>query len=141
MWIGSWGSEAGLRRVARLGDGWLASAYNTTPDQVQSARSRLDSELKRRGKDPGDFPCSLATMWTYVTENESVRQKHLEALARMLNRPLETLAAQVLIGPPEACAAKIRAYQAAGVANLFIWPLADETRQLEIFASQVRPLL
>jgi alkanesulfonate monooxygenase SsuD/methylene tetrahydromethanopterin reductase-like flavin-dependent oxidoreductase (luciferase family) len=31
IWIGSWGSEAGLRRVARLGDGWLASAYNTTP--------------------------------------------------------------------------------------------------------------
>src|SRR6476646_4857729 len=32
LWIGSWGSAAGLRRVARLGDGWLASAYNTTPD-------------------------------------------------------------------------------------------------------------
>jgi len=31
LWIGSWGSAAGLRRVARLGDGWLASAYNTTP--------------------------------------------------------------------------------------------------------------
>ena len=29
LWIGSWGSAAGLRRVARLGDGWLASAYNT----------------------------------------------------------------------------------------------------------------
>ena len=31
LWIGSWGSEPGLRRVARLADGWLASAYNTTP--------------------------------------------------------------------------------------------------------------
>jgi alkanesulfonate monooxygenase SsuD/methylene tetrahydromethanopterin reductase-like flavin-dependent oxidoreductase (luciferase family) len=31
IWIASWGSPAGLRRVARLGDGWLASAYNTTP--------------------------------------------------------------------------------------------------------------
>ena len=31
LWIASWGSPAGLRRVARLGDGWLASAYNTTP--------------------------------------------------------------------------------------------------------------
>jgi alkanesulfonate monooxygenase SsuD/methylene tetrahydromethanopterin reductase-like flavin-dependent oxidoreductase (luciferase family) len=26
IWIGSWGSQAGLRRVASLGDGWLASA-------------------------------------------------------------------------------------------------------------------
>ena len=32
VWIGSWGSKAGLRRVARLADGWLASAYNTTPE-------------------------------------------------------------------------------------------------------------
>ena len=31
IWIGSWGSDAGLRRTARLADGWLASAYNTTP--------------------------------------------------------------------------------------------------------------
>src|SRR5688572_6221790 len=32
LWIGSWGSKAGLARVVRLGDGWLASAYNTTPE-------------------------------------------------------------------------------------------------------------
>ena len=30
IWVASWGSAVGLRRVARLGDGWLASAYNTT---------------------------------------------------------------------------------------------------------------
>jgi alkanesulfonate monooxygenase SsuD/methylene tetrahydromethanopterin reductase-like flavin-dependent oxidoreductase (luciferase family) len=29
LWIGSWGSPAGLHRVARLDDGWLASAYST----------------------------------------------------------------------------------------------------------------
>src|SRR4029077_6585213 len=28
IWIGSWGSAAGLKRVARLADGWLASGYN-----------------------------------------------------------------------------------------------------------------
>ena len=32
IWIGSWGSDAGLRRVARLGDGWLASAFQITPE-------------------------------------------------------------------------------------------------------------
>src|ERR1700682_1899831 len=30
LWIASWGSEAGLRRVARYGEGWLASAYYAT---------------------------------------------------------------------------------------------------------------
>src|SRR4051812_37299248 len=47
LWIGSWGSKAGLRRVARLGDGWLASAYNTTADQFASARELLAVELAK----------------------------------------------------------------------------------------------
>ena len=37
IWIGSWGAEAGLRRTARLGDGWLASGYNTTPEDFAGA--------------------------------------------------------------------------------------------------------
>ena len=43
LWIASWGSPAGLRRVARLGDGWLASAYNITP-------AALQTELRRSGR-------------------------------------------------------------------------------------------
>src|SRR2546430_17611396 len=34
MWIGSWGSEAGLRRGGRVGDGWRASAYQVPPASV-----------------------------------------------------------------------------------------------------------
>src|ERR687893_2186670 len=52
IWIGSWGSEAGLRRVARLGDGWLASAYNTTPVAFAAARRRLAENLDAAGKEP-----------------------------------------------------------------------------------------
>src|SRR5215218_6600248 len=46
LWIASWGSPAGLRRVARLGDGWFASAYNTTPEQFKAARESLSRELR-----------------------------------------------------------------------------------------------
>ena len=45
LWIGSWGSQAGLRRVASLGDGWLASAYNTTPEAFTAAMKQLCGEL------------------------------------------------------------------------------------------------
>src|SRR5215204_6802530 len=41
LWVGSWGSQAGLARVARAGDGWLASAYNTTPERFAAARALL----------------------------------------------------------------------------------------------------
>ena len=36
IFIGTWGSsDAGLRRVAKYGDGWMASAYNITPDKFK----------------------------------------------------------------------------------------------------------
>ena len=49
IWIGSWGSDAGLRRVARLADGWLASAYNTTPARFADAHRRLVEEARPGG--------------------------------------------------------------------------------------------
>src|SRR5204863_9630848 len=69
LWIGSWGSPAGLRRVARLGDRWLASAYNTTPSGFKAARESLSEELRSRGRDPVGFPNALVTMWTWITED------------------------------------------------------------------------
>jgi alkanesulfonate monooxygenase SsuD/methylene tetrahydromethanopterin reductase-like flavin-dependent oxidoreductase (luciferase family) len=41
IWVASWGSAAGLRRVARVGDGWIGSAYNTTPRRLAAARDTL----------------------------------------------------------------------------------------------------
>src|SRR6266700_7762628 len=63
IWVGSWGSDAGLRRVARLADGWLASAYNTTPELFGEAWQGLRSKLADHGKPSDTFPNALATMW------------------------------------------------------------------------------
>ncbi|HVP82461.1 MAG TPA: LLM class flavin-dependent oxidoreductase, partial [Nitrososphaeraceae archaeon] len=39
IFIGTWGSsEVGLKRVAKYGDGWMASAYNITPDKFKENR-------------------------------------------------------------------------------------------------------
>jgi hypothetical protein len=56
---------------ARLGDGWLASAYNTTPDGFRAAKQSLSEQLDARGKDPDRFPNALATMWTWISRLRS----------------------------------------------------------------------
>lgn len=56
LWIGSWGSEAGLRRVARLGNGWLASAYNIDPEGFAAGLERLGETLTADGRDPPRSP-------------------------------------------------------------------------------------
>jgi alkanesulfonate monooxygenase SsuD/methylene tetrahydromethanopterin reductase-like flavin-dependent oxidoreductase (luciferase family) len=141
IWIGSWGSDAGLRRVARLGDGWLASAYNTTPERIAGARVTLEAALDRRGRDPDGFPCSLASMWTYVTNDAAVRDARLRSLADMLNRPVDAIEGRVLVGSPESCAVLLRRHEAAGVDNVFVWPLADDEEQLERVIRDVAPIV
>ena len=64
LWIGSWGSTAGLRRVARFADGWLASAYNTSPAEFAVAMDVLSRELRAGGREAVSFPHALVTMWT-----------------------------------------------------------------------------
>jgi alkanesulfonate monooxygenase SsuD/methylene tetrahydromethanopterin reductase-like flavin-dependent oxidoreductase (luciferase family) len=140
IWIASWGSDAGLRRVARLGDGWLASAYNADPHQIVVAREKLGAALAGRGRGLEGFPCALATAWIHVTDDDAVRRASLHTLAAMLNRPAEQLANRVLVGPVEHCAAVVRAYAAAGIDRMFIWPVTEPERQLERFMLDVVPM-
>ena len=133
IWIASWGSDAGLRRVARLGDGWLASGYNTTPRAFGAGVAAL----------PDGFPNAIATMWLYVTDEPREAERVLaEVLSPMLRRPVEALRELALpIGSPEQCAERISAYAQAGAERVFVWPLADELRQLEMFRERVVPLV
>ena len=142
IWIGSWGSAPGLRRVARLADGWLASGYNTTPELFARAWKDVQAEVAARGRDVAGFPNGIATMWSYVTEDRARADAVLaDVLAPMLNRPVEQLRAILPIGSAKECAEKLLAYARAGAQRVFLWPLADERAQLEVFRERVVPLL
>lgn len=142
IWIGSWGSPAGLRRVVRLADGWLASGYNTTPDRFAADWRGMLASLEAAGRDAASFPNGIATMWMYVTDSRGEAERMLaDVLAPMLNRPVEELRAQLPIGTPEECAMKLSAFAAAGAQRVFLWPLADERQQLEVFRARVMPLI
>ena len=142
IWIGSWGSEAGLRRVARLGDGWLASAYNTTPVAFAADWRKLADQLEVLGKDPNRFPNAIATMFFYVTEDSATSERIVrDVLTPTLKRPEQELRERLLVGPAEDCAQKLAAYRAAGAQRIFLWPVEDELRQLAAFRERVAPLV
>jgi alkanesulfonate monooxygenase SsuD/methylene tetrahydromethanopterin reductase-like flavin-dependent oxidoreductase (luciferase family) len=140
VWVGSWGSNAGLARVARSGDGWLASAYNTTPERFAAARVRLERALEDRDRDPRGFPSAVATMWTWVTDDRAERDRMLTGvLAPLLQRDPDALRGQLCIGPVEHCAELLSRYAGAGCGRAYLWPLGDEPRQLALIASEVAP--
>jgi alkanesulfonate monooxygenase SsuD/methylene tetrahydromethanopterin reductase-like flavin-dependent oxidoreductase (luciferase family) len=130
IWLASWGSSAGLRRVARLGDGWLASAYNTTPEAFAAGREAL----------PEGLPNALVTMWTWITTDARDADRVLrEVLGPLLRRDPDTLRAQLCVGSPEQCAELLSRYAGAGCERVHLWPLGDEPRQIELAATEVMP--
>src|SRR5947209_2983321 len=142
IWIGSWGSEAGLRRVARLGDGWLASAYHVTPTSFADALARLHQSLQQIGRESTSFPHALGSMFYYVTEDRRLAEELLvEVVSPTLGRPVELLRERLLIGTPAECAEKLVKLKAAGVRKVFLWPVQDEAAQLARFHEQVLPQL
>ena len=142
VWVASWGSAAGLRRVAALGDGWLASAYNTTPEAFATGRASVARELVRLGRDPDAFPAAVATMWTWVDDDPARADRVLvEQVAPLVNRDPAELRDRVCIGTPQHCAALLSAYARAGCSRVHLWPVGDETAQLQRIVTDVLPLV
>jgi alkanesulfonate monooxygenase SsuD/methylene tetrahydromethanopterin reductase-like flavin-dependent oxidoreductase (luciferase family) len=140
LWIGSWGSDAGLSRVARLADGWLASAYNTTPERFAEAKGSLAEKLSEHGRAPSDFPNALATMWTWVSEDQADAARMLDdVLAPLLRREPGELRDRLCVGSAEHCAQVLSSYAGAGCEWVQLWPLGDERRQIELIAAEVIP--
>jgi alkanesulfonate monooxygenase SsuD/methylene tetrahydromethanopterin reductase-like flavin-dependent oxidoreductase (luciferase family) len=139
IWVASWGSRGGLRLVAQHGDGWLASAYNTTPERFERDLNLVLEDAR----DPASFTNAIATAWMYVTESPSEADRMLtDVLAPTVNRPVESLRELSLpIGPAEVCAERLGAFKRAGAERLFVWPLADSVGQLELFRERVAPLV
>ncbi len=140
LWVGSWGSDAGLRRAVRLGDGWLTSAYNITAQQFVGRWQRVQELLPELGRDPADFSNGVATMWFHIGERRA-REVLDNRLAPVIHRPTDELRERLAFGSAELVAERLRAFRDAGAQWMFLWPVGDEIEQLELFGQQVTPLL
>jgi alkanesulfonate monooxygenase SsuD/methylene tetrahydromethanopterin reductase-like flavin-dependent oxidoreductase (luciferase family) len=156
IWIGSWGSDAGLRRVARFGDGWLASAFESTPASFREASARLGENLVAEGKDPAGFPNAVSTMFTYVSRDESrlaevgrfgpfgqrpAGQEGREPPPRVLQQAQAHVRQPPLVGTPEQCAERLSGFNEAGVQTLYLAMMVDPMEQLHYFMEEVAPLV
>ena len=141
IYIGSWGSsEAGLKRVAKYGDGWMASAYNITPDKFKVKWKILLSYRQALGKDIQSFENSVMSMFGYI-DNDRNRAHRMakDVLSPALGRPTEELESLLLFGSPDHCLEKIRALSEAGVKRIHFWPVSDYLEQIEIFRNEIVP--
>ena len=79
-------------------------------------------------------------MWTWVSKDQAESDRVLaEVLAPLLKRDPDELRGQVCVGSVEHCAELLSRYAEAGCRRVYLWPLGDERRQLELVAGEMAP--
>lgn len=138
IFIGTWGSDIGLRRVAKYGDGWTASAYNITPDKFKEKWKTLLLYRKEMGKDTSRFENSVVSMFGYIDNSqEKIHKMVSEVLSPVLGRPANELRSLLLFGSIDECIKKIKAFLEAGVNSIHFWPVNNYIEQIEIFSKEI----
>ena len=140
IYVGSWGSEIGLKRLAKYSNGWMASAYNITPTKFKEKWNFLLAYRKSLGKDKEEelFDNSVMSMFGYIDDDKDrVHKVVREILAPALRRPAEDLEQMLLFGSLDKCLRKIRNFVDAGVNRIHFWPVLDYEDQIRIFKNGI----
>jgi probable F420-dependent oxidoreductase len=137
VWFGG-SVPAGMRRAVRHGDGFMGAGSQTTArfaEQVKVVRE----ELIAQRREPDTFRIGKR-VYVHVEDDAARGRRRLEdALTRHYGRG--GWSEHLLAGPPEACAAGIRAVAGAGADLVMLNPLVDDAQQLERLAAEVIPAL
>jgi alkanesulfonate monooxygenase SsuD/methylene tetrahydromethanopterin reductase-like flavin-dependent oxidoreductase (luciferase family) len=139
IYVGSWGSDIGLKRVAKYSNGWMASAYNITPAKFKEKWNFLLAYRKSLGKKEEEpFDNSVMTMFGYIHDDkDKVREVVKEMLSPALRRPVEDLEQALLFGSLDECLRKIRNLVDAGVKRIHFWPVLDYEDQISKFKTGI----
>src|SRR5262249_33115537 len=116
----------GLERVARSGDGWIASA--PTPEALAGARADLAQRVERAERGPAQISVNVQ-IWVSTGESDAHaeaklrRSQHFKRLvardpSRSETSIVDEFLASNLLGRPDRLIERLRAYEAAGAQHV-----------------------
>ena len=137
LWFGG-SAPAGMRRAVRHGDGFMGAGSQTVPQFTEQVKV-VREELSAQGRAPDTFRIGKRVYIHVEDDAAGGRQRLEDALTQHYGRG--GWSEHILAGPPDACAAGIRAVADAGAELILLNPLVDDAQQLERLAAEVIPAL
>jgi alkanesulfonate monooxygenase SsuD/methylene tetrahydromethanopterin reductase-like flavin-dependent oxidoreductase (luciferase family) len=137
--IGSWGtSHAALKRVAKYGDGWIASALTVTPEQFKERWDMILDYRRSFGLDTDSFKNSLVTVLGYIDDDhEKVKNLVAKLSSPVPGMSREDLCRSLLFGSREQSYQRVKAFYENGVQSLCFWPIQNYANQIELFTKEI----
>ncbi len=139
LWVAGIGERRTIPIAARYADSW--NAMFLTPDEFAAKVAVLEDACASAGRDPATIERSIA-LRAFCAPDPREAHGALEGWASRRGRDPERLAARSLVGTPDACAAQVDRYRAAGANHVAVMahPPYDR-RGLELLATDCFPLL
>lgn len=138
IWTGG-SSEIALKRAARMADGYICGS--SAIPQFPAIWEKLAGYAKAAGRDPNKI--AKAGLTFMAIDND--RQKAVDACAAYLKRYYGAVRLDIektfVVGPPAACAEKIRAAFSNGLDTLILGGAIADLRQLDLLGEKVLPLV
>ena len=135
IWIGG-RSHAAMRRVGRLGDGWLVSA--ATPGEVEAGIHTIRSVARENDRDVPDDHYGASLPLCFARGPDEAVDLAGRRLRR--TRPDANVADICALGTPQHVRARLEEYVAAGVTKFVLRPACPPElwdQQLEMLAREV----
>ncbi|MGH7917047.1 MAG: LLM class flavin-dependent oxidoreductase [Candidatus Binataceae bacterium] len=138
IWIGG-KSDAILKRVVRLGDGWFPAL--TSPAEFQRDMDKLIAFGEQAGRtvDPREAGVLLLT---HVSKNGCDAAETLAPFTRGLPISAEQLAERSIIGTPAQCVERIQRFIEAGCVKFVLRPACPPEQvleQIEAYGKEILP--
>ena len=136
VWIGG-DSRRTMELVAELGDGWLMHGHS--PEEVNTMISKIDPLLGDRS---GKITFATSVFMVMAPTKEEADQKIHQIMPRdliksLMDAPARQEVRHKVLGPPEACIARLQQYVDAGIGHLVL--IFIDPSDMERFAKEVLP--
>jgi alkanesulfonate monooxygenase SsuD/methylene tetrahydromethanopterin reductase-like flavin-dependent oxidoreductase (luciferase family) len=136
IWLASNNIEAGLKRVARMGDGWLNNI--TDPEIYRECLEKIRAYAAEAGRNPQAIEPGL--YFTLAAGDDSAVREGATFLSHYYNRPYEAVSKAMLcvMGSWQQVMDQIQAYAEAGARTIVLrFAASDQIRHLEACAEQL----
>jgi alkanesulfonate monooxygenase len=136
IWLASNNIEPGLKRVARMADGWLNNI--TDPEVYRECLEKIRAYAAEAGRDPQTIQAGLYL--TFAAGGREAIEEGQTFLAHYYNRPYEAVARAMLcvMGSWPRVMDQVQAYVEAGARMIVLrFAASDQIQYLENCAEQL----
>lgn len=141
IWIAASGNENALKRVAKLGDGWVTIARN--PEDFAIRRKKIDSYAAEFGRQNEVRGSLLYASINLGPDGATANDEGWSWMEKFFGRPRREITHQATIfGRVKDCAETLHRYIEAGLTGLIIRiASSDEKTQMRRIMEELKPMI